>query len=120
MARLAAQRSRSDRVLPRHAAPVFSALGDETRLNVVARLSSSGPLSIVRLTEGARVTRQAVTKHLHVLAAAGLLRRCREGREQVWEIRPKRLIEAREYLDRISDQWDEVIERLRELVEKET
>jgi DNA-binding transcriptional ArsR family regulator len=99
---------------------VFSALGDDTRLSIVARLCSSGPLSIVRLTEGARVTRQAVTKHLHVLAAAGLLRRCREGREQVWEIRPKRLIEAREYLDRISDQWDEVIERLRELVEKET
>jgi DNA-binding transcriptional ArsR family regulator len=99
---------------------VFSALGDDTRLSIVARLCSSGPLSIVRLTEGAQVTRQAVTKHLHVLAAAGLLRRCREGREQVWEIRPKRLIEAREYLDRISDQWDEVIERLRELVEKET
>jgi DNA-binding transcriptional ArsR family regulator len=117
MARLAAQRSRS---LPRHAAPVFSALGDDTRLRIVARLCSSGPLSIVRLTEGAQVTRQAVTKHLHILAAAGLLRGSRDGREQVWEMQPKRLIEARQYLDLISDQWDEAIERLRELVETET
>src|SRR5580698_342673 len=109
---------RSGRLLPGHAAPVFAALGDTTRLRIVARLCSSGPLSIVRLTEGAQVTRQAITKHLHILAAAGLLRRSREGREQVWEMRPKRLIEARQYLDLISDQWDEVIERLRELVEK--
>jgi DNA-binding transcriptional ArsR family regulator len=120
MARLAAERSRSGRVPPRHAAPVFSALGDDTRLRIVARLCSSGPLSIARLTEGAQVTRQAVTKHLHILAAAGLLRSSRDGREQVWEMQPKRLIEARQYLDLISDQWDEVIERLRELVEKET
>jgi len=120
MARLAAQRSRSGQLLPRYAAPVFSALGDDTRLAIVARLCSSGPLSIVSLTEGTRVTRQAVTKHLHTLAAAGLVRGNREGREQVWEIQPKCLIEARRYLDLISDQWDEVIERLRALVEKDT
>jgi DNA-binding transcriptional ArsR family regulator len=120
MARLATPRSRSDQTLSRHAAPVFSALGDETRLGIVARLCSSGPLSIARLTEGARVTRQAVTKHLHILAAAGLVRGSRDGREQVWEIQPKRFIEARRSLDLISDRWDEAIERLRDLVENET
>ena len=67
-------------------APVFAALGDSTRLGLVAQLCTRGPLSIVRLTEGARVTRQAVTKHLHVLAGAGLVRGARVGRDHVWEI----------------------------------
>jgi len=99
------------------AAPVFAALGDGTRLNIVARLCASGPQSIVRLTEGTNVSRQAVTKHLHALADAGLVRSTREGRAQIWELQPKRLAQARRYLDQISDQWDEAIDRLRILVE---
>src|SRR6185295_11890501 len=89
------------------AAPVFAALGDATRLALVARLSGGGPLSIVRLSEGAGVTRQAVTKHLHALAGAGLVRHSRRGRERIWELEPKRLARARRYLDEISDQWDQ-------------
>jgi DNA-binding transcriptional ArsR family regulator len=100
------------------AAPVFAALGDGTRLDIVARLCTGGPQSIVRLTEGTDVSRQAVTKHLHALADAGLVRSTREGRAQIWELQPKRLAEARRYLDQISDQWDEAIERLRRLVER--
>jgi len=99
------------------AAPVFAALGDGTRLNIVARLCASGPQSIVRLTEGTNVSRQAVTKHLHALADAGLVRGSREGRAQIWELQPRRLAEARRCLDQISDQWDQAIERLRRFVE---
>ena len=99
------------------AAPVFAALGDETRLRIVARLCTSGPQSIVRLTDGASVTRQAITKHLHALAEAGLLRSTREGRERIWEMRPERLDDARRYLDEISSQWDAAIDRLRAHVE---
>jgi DNA-binding transcriptional ArsR family regulator len=101
------------------AAPVFAALGDATRLGLVARLSSEGPLSIARLSEGADVTRQAVTKHLHALADAGLVRGRREGRERIWELEPRRLEEARRCLRRISDQWDVAIGRLKALVEEE-
>jgi DNA-binding transcriptional ArsR family regulator len=101
-----------------HAAPVFAALGDETRLALVARLSGFGPLSITRLTSGSEVSRQAVTKHLHVLAAAGLVRDVRRGRERIWEIEPDQIVEARHYLDRISEQWDEALDRLRQLVEE--
>jgi DNA-binding transcriptional ArsR family regulator len=101
------------------AAPVFAALGDETRLRIVARLCAGGPQSIVRLTDGADVTRQAITKHLHALAEAGLVKSTRDGRERIWEIQPKRLTEARHYLDRISMQWDDAIDRLRALVEEE-
>lgn len=100
------------------AAPVFAALGDETRLKVVARLCAGGPMSIQRLTEGSDVTRQAITKHLHVLARAGLVRGRRLGRERIWELKPQQLDEARRSLDRISQQWDEGLERLRLFVER--
>jgi DNA-binding transcriptional ArsR family regulator len=102
---------------PADAAPVFAALGDETRLAIVTRLCTTGPQSIVRLTEGTEVSRQAITKHLHALAHAGLVRSKRSGRERIWEIQTPRLADARRYLDQISAQWDQAIDRLRALVE---
>lgn len=99
------------------AAPVFAALGDATRLGIVTRLCLGGPQSIVRLTDEASVTRQAVTKHLHALAEAGLVRSKRDGRERIWEIDPRGLIAASRYLEQISKQWDDAIERLRAFVE---
>jgi DNA-binding transcriptional ArsR family regulator len=98
-------------------APLFAALGDATRLHVVSRLSGEGPLSITQLTEGSDVTRQAVTKHLNVLATAGLVHDFRKGRERVWELRTRQLEEARRVLDLISSRWDEALERLRAMVE---
>jgi DNA-binding transcriptional ArsR family regulator len=103
---------------PEITAPVFAALGDETRLRLVARLSSGGPQSISRLSAGADVTRQAVTKHLQVLADAGLARSARLGRESIWELQPEKLEEARRALDRISAQWDEALGRLKAFVER--
>jgi DNA-binding transcriptional ArsR family regulator len=108
----------SARTSAARAAPVFAALGDETRLRLVDRLCAEGPLSIARLTDGADVTRQAVTKHLHVLAGAGLVRSAREGRERVWRLEPRRVEEARRCLDQISSQWDAALERLRAFVER--
>lgn len=96
---------------------MFAALGDPARLTLVSRLCSEGPLSIVRLTEGAQMSRQAVTKHLDALADAGLVHSERSGRERVWQLRPRRLDEVRRHLDQISLQWDAAIDRLRDLVE---
>ncbi len=101
----------------RQQARLFAALGDERRLRVVARLSSEGPLSITRLVEGAGVSRQAVTKHLSVLAGAGLLTVERAGRESVCRLETLRLSHARRLLDAISGEWDETLERLRAFVE---
>jgi DNA-binding transcriptional ArsR family regulator len=98
-------------------APVFAALGDETRLRLVARLCDDGPMSIARLTEDSSVTRQAITKHLRVLEEAGLVRSTRRGRESVWRVERRRLEDARHYLDLISKQWDDALGRLRRLVE---
>ena len=101
------------------AVPVFTALGDETRLRIVGRLCREGPLSISRLTDGSRISRQAITKHLRVLSDAGLARGTRNGRERIWQIEARRLTEVRQYLDEISAQWDEALERLRTFLENE-
>ena len=101
----------------RGSASLFAALGDETRLRVVTRLCEEGPLSIAKLTEGSDVTRQAVTKHLRVLCKVGVVRGARDGRENVFELEPRRLAEAKKYLDMISREWDDAIGRLRAFVE---
>ena len=100
------------------AAPVFAALGDETRLGLLSRLCASGPQSISGLTAGVTISRQAVTKHLDVLAGAGLVRDARRGRERIWKVEPTRLGEARRYLDEISKGWDEALDRLKRMVEE--
>ena len=101
----------------RDAVPVFAALGDATRLGLLGRLSVGGPLSITRLSEGTGVTRQAITRHLHALGDAGLVRNARRGRERIWELDLKRLERARRCLDQIAAQWDEAAERLKSFVE---
>ena len=109
--------SRRARISLAGAAPLFAALGDETRLKLVARLGAEGPLSTVHLGVGAGITRQALTKHLYALERAGLV----EGtprRPRVWRLKPARLEEARRSLDRISAQWDAALDRLKAFVEE--
>ncbi|MFT7463163.1 MAG: DNA-binding transcriptional ArsR family regulator [Pseudohongiellaceae bacterium] len=101
------------------AAPLFAALGDVTRLGLVVRLAAGGPESIAGLSASAHVSRQAITKHLHVLSDAGLAHSFRRGRQQIWELRPDRLGEAHDYLDRIGVQWDAALERLKTFVEED-
>jgi DNA-binding transcriptional ArsR family regulator len=75
-------------------------------------------MSISKLTEGSRVTRQAITKHLRVMEGCGLLRSARHGRERIWQLDQRRLEEARRYLDFVSRQWDDTLDRLRNFVEQ--
>jgi DNA-binding transcriptional ArsR family regulator len=98
-------------------AVMFAALGDETRLRLIARLSGSGPMSIAGLAEGFDMSRQAISKHLRVMSDAGLARSGRRGREAVWQLEPDALAQARRYLQLISDDWDAKLRRLKDLVE---
>jgi DNA-binding transcriptional ArsR family regulator len=100
-------------------APAFAALGDETRLSLVARLAREAPCSISRLSEGSRITRQAVTKHLRVLERAGLVRGVRTGRECRFELAARPLKELRDYLEEVSRQWDDALQRLKAFVERD-
>ena len=98
-------------------APVFAALGDEMRLELVAALCVGGAMSITQLTLGTEISRQAVTKHLGVLASAGLVRDLKVGRERLWEFEPAQLEEARRTLEFIGRQWDHALAKLKFAVE---
>lgn len=111
-------RSRAGAVSRRSHAPVFAALGDETRLLLLAKLSGARLLSISQLTVGTQLSRQAITKHLRVLEQAGLVHGSRAGRESLFELDPAPLSEARTYLDLVSEQWDEALGNLKTFVEK--
>jgi DNA-binding transcriptional ArsR family regulator len=112
--------ARLKKVAVPNTAPIFAALGDETRLRLIALLCAGGAMSISQLTSGTKITRQAVTKHLHVLADAGLAYDVKVGRERRWQLEPTHLDEARRSLDVIAQQWDRALERLRLAVEDDT
>jgi DNA-binding transcriptional ArsR family regulator len=99
-------------------ASVFAALGDETRLGLLAKLTNGEPLSIARLTEGTKLTRQAVTKHLRVLEDVGVVHSLKAGRESRFSLDPKPIVSAQAYLEHVSRQWDTALARLKALVEK--
>ena len=97
--------------------PVFAALGDETRLSLVAKLCGGQPRSIAQLTDGSRLTRQAITKHLRVLERVEIVRSVRDGRESLFELNPEPIEEIKKYLDLVSEQWDQALGRLKSFVE---
>lgn len=98
-------------------APVFAALGDDTRLSLLTELSSAELLSISQLASNSDLTRQAITKHLRVLETAGLVRSNKVGRESLFALRPDRLADACSFLDAVSEKWDDALARLRSHVE---
>lgn len=96
---------------------IFAALGDETRLRLVARLCDQSPSSISELTDGHPITRQAITKHLQVLESVGVVRGEMAGRLRLFELNPEPLLQAKDYLNLVSAQWDEALARLKAHVE---
>ena len=98
-------------------AAVFAALGDETRLLLVTKLSAGQPYSIAKLTEGSKLSRQAITKHLRVLEGVGIVRSVRTGRESHFVFDPEPIEDAKDYLDSVSEQWDQALSRLKAFVE---
>ena len=113
----AARRSSGESSQPGRAA-IFAALGDGTRLLLVARLSGGHPISISELTAGSNLTRQAITKHLHVLEDAGIVHSLRSGRESLFQLDPRPIEEVQNYLAQIAAQWDDALGRLKSFVER--
>ena len=113
------QTSRSSVVAKRQSrAPIFAALGEQTRLLLVAKLCRGQPSSISELTEGSELTRQAITKHLRVLENVGIVHKVRAGRERRFKFDPEPLEEIKEYLALVSEQWDHALARLKAFVEE--
>ena len=98
-------------------ASVFFALGDKTRLQLIAILCAGGAFSITQLTANTDVTRQAVTKHLQVLADAGLVKDLKIGRERLWQFDPAQVEEARRSLEVIGQQWEQALGKLKASLE---
>ena len=103
----------------RRTAPIFAAIGDPVRLTLLTKLGSGQRHSITQLSHGATISRQAVTKHLRVLQAAGLVQVTRRGRESLFQLDPTPLRAARDSLDAISEQWDAALGRLKSFVEEQ-
>lgn len=113
------RRSRSTTARKRQAhATVFAALGDETRLALVAKLCGGQPRSICQLTEGSKLSRQAVTKHLRTLERVKIVHGMRMGRESLFQFNPEPIEEVKRYLDLVSEQWDQALSRLKSFVEE--
>lgn len=113
------RRNRRGRVRrPLANAEVFAALGNATRLALVTKLCGGPARSIAELTEDSRMTRQAITKHLRVLESAGIVHSVREGRESRYAFDWEPIVEARDYLEVVSEQWDEALGRLKALLEE--
>jgi DNA-binding transcriptional ArsR family regulator len=98
-------------------APIFAALGDETRLLLLAKLCRGRPHSISQLSQGSKLSRQAITKHLHKMEVAGIIHGVRRGRETLFRLDPQPIDEIKEYLDQVSEQWDRALGRLKSFVE---
>ena len=100
-------------------AAIFAALGDSTRLALIARLSGDGPQSIASLAADFDISRQAISKHLRVMSDAGLARCGRKGREAVWQLEQGGLADAERYLHAIAKDWDDRLRRLKVMVESD-
>jgi len=115
---MSASKSRSAASLaPEKLASVFAALGDPTRLKLVAVLCAGGAFSIAQLTSGTEISRQAVTKHLQVLADAGVVGDIKRGRERLWQLAPDAIEDARQALELIGQEWERRLDRLKTFAE---
>ena len=99
-------------------ARIFAALGDPTRLKLVALLCAGGAFSIAQLTASTEITRQGVTKHLQVLSQAGVVRDVKAGRERLWQLEPAQIEEAKRALELIGRQWETALGKLKAFAEK--
>ena len=118
MSRTMSHRSRSGVAAKRRThVLIFAALGDATRLSLVAKLCGGQRCSISQLTKHSKLTRQAITKHLRVLEGAGIVRSVKAGRKSVFEFDLEPIAEVREYLGFVSEQWDQALSRLKAFVE---
>ena len=87
--------------------PVFDALGDPGRRDLIEAVSERGSATATELAAGRGVSRQAVAKQLATLADAGLLQAQRSGRETRYEVTPAPLGEAMQWMADVGGRWDE-------------
>lgn len=98
--------------------PVFAALADPTRREVLRAVAGGRDLTATQVAADLPVSRQAVVKHLQVLAGAGLVTAERHGREQCFRVTPAPLDDALRWMVGVGAAWDDRLDRLRQHVER--
>ena len=91
---------------------VFSALADPTRRQLLSAISAH-PATATELADELPISRQAVVKHLHTLAQAGLLERERDGRDVRYRVTPEPLSDAVSWIAEVGGEWDTRLAALR-------
>lgn len=97
---------------------VFGALADGTRRDLFATIASRGAATSTELAADLPVTRQAVAKHLGVLAGAGLVEGTREGRETRYRPTPQPLTDAIGWMVDVGGKWDDRLAALARAAER--
>lgn len=94
------------------AGAVFAALSDPTRRAVV-RMLTERPRTASEMADDLPVSRQAIAKHLSLLADAGLVASDRVGREVLYRLTPAPMVEAASWMAEAGGEWDRRLEALR-------
>ena len=103
---------------PRDPGYVFDALGDPTRRRVVVQLGSLGSATPTQLAQHLLISRQAISKHLDMLAEAGLVAFERHGRETIYRLTPERFTDAVGWIAQVGAEWDSRLAALRRQLRK--
>jgi DNA-binding transcriptional ArsR family regulator len=101
---------------PKH--DVFQAIADPTRRKLL-KLLADQELSVSAISRYFPISRTAVSKHLHVLTEAGLVKKHKVGRETRYRFQPEPLIELKRWLSDYERFWDNKLAALKEFVETE-
>lgn len=101
-------------------AAMFDALGDRHRLQIVIGLCDGGARSTLQVAQSIPLSRQATTKHLELLASAGMVTSVKQGRERIWTVKPQALADAGDYLVLLSRRWDDALTRLQAFIDTDT
>lgn len=96
---------------------VFAVLGDPTRRSILERLSTEGPTTATAIADDIGISRQAVAKHLNLLAEVGLAASQRQGRETLFRAELDALDAVGSWLDRVQGEWKLRLDRLARRVE---
>lgn len=100
------------------AAAVFAALADPTRRAILSSLAAAGPSTATELAGRLSITRQGITKHLSLLAEAGLVRSDPgPGRRVLYRHRTEPMKVAQSFLAALAADWDNALARLTTFLE---
>jgi DNA-binding transcriptional ArsR family regulator len=97
---------------------VLTALADPTRRQVLDMLAAHGQATATTLAGGLPISRQAVVKHLAVLADAGLVEGVRVGREVRYTVRPEALDTTARWMTALVTAWDRRLNKIKRFAEE--